>query len=159
MASKADFTPEEWNTIEFAPLNTALFIALASPSGPIGMVQEMFAAVSSVVDIEKDSAAGEILRAVAADIRARKEKPDMPRFTSLEEGRAHVSAQVQEAIALLDARAADEAPAVKQWLYTVAQKAASAAREGGFLGIGGAAVSDEEQAALAQLAGWLGVAP
>jgi hypothetical protein len=159
MASKADFTPEEWNTIEFAPLNTALVIALASPSGPIGMVQEMFAAVSSVVDIEKDSAAGELLRAVAADIKARREKPDMPRFTSLEEGRAHVSGQVQRAVALLDAKAPDEAPAVKRWLYNVAQKAAGAAREGGFLGIGGTAVSEEEQAALAELAATLGVAP
>jgi hypothetical protein len=159
MASKADFTPEEWNKIEFAPLNTALFIALASPSGPIGMVQEMFAAVSSVVDIEKDSAAGEILNSIAADIKARKEKPDLPRFSSLEEGRAHVSGAVRDAVALLDAKAPDEAPAVKRWLYGVAEKAASAAREGGFLGIGGTAVSDQEQAALAELAGWLGVTP
>jgi hypothetical protein len=159
MASKADFTPEEWNKIEFAPLNTALFIALASPSGPIGMVQEMFAAVSSVVDIEQDSAAGELLRAVAADIKARKEKPDMPRFTSLEEGRAHVSGAVRDAVALLDAKAPDEASAVKRWLYGVAEKAASAAREGGFFGIGGTAVSEQEQAALVELAGWLGVTP
>jgi hypothetical protein len=159
MASKADFTPEEWRQIEFAPLNTALFIALASPSGPIGMVKEMYAAVSSIVSIEKEGGAGEILRAVAADIRARKEQPDLPRFSSLEEGRAHVSGAVREAIALLDTKAPDEAPAVKRWLYTVAQKAASAAREGGFLGIGGADVSPEEQAALAELAGWLGVTP
>jgi hypothetical protein len=159
MASKADFTPEEWSKIEFAPLNTALVIALASPSGPIGMVQELFAAVSSVVDVEKDSAASQILKDVAADIKARNEKPEMPRFSSVEEGRAHVAGQLREAIALLDAKADADAPAIKQWLYGVAQKSAQAAKEGGFLGIGGTAVSPEESAALAELATMLGVTP
>jgi hypothetical protein len=159
MASKADFTPEEWSKLEFAPVNTALVVALASPSGPIGMVQEMFAAVSSVVDIDKDATAGELLRGIAADIKGRKNKPELPRFTSLDEGRAYVSGAVKEAIALLDAKAPDEAASVKQWLYGVAQKAANAAREGGFIGIGGTAVSPEEQAALTELAGWLGVTP
>lgn len=159
MASKADFTPEEWSKVLFAPLNTSLMVALASPSGPIGMIQELYAAVSSVVEVEKDASAGEILRAVAADIKARQEKPELPRFSSVEEGKAHVAGLVREAVALLDAKAPDEALAFKQWLYTVAQKAAGAAREGGFFGFGGTVVSEQEQAALSELAGLLGVAP
>lgn len=157
MASKADFTPEEWSKVLFAPLNTALFIALASPSGPVGMVQEMFAAVSSIVDVEKDAGASQILKDIAADTKARQEKPELPKFNSVEEGRAVITGQVKDAIALIDAKAGADAPAIKQWLYAVAQKAAGAAREGGFMGFGGTQVTPEETAALGELAGMLGV--
>jgi hypothetical protein len=157
MASKADFTPEEWSNVLFAPLNTALFIALASPSGPVGMVQEMFAAVSSIVDVEKDAGASQILKDIAADTKARQEKPELPKFSSVEEGRATITGQVRDAIALIDAKAGADAPAIKQWLYAVAQKAARAAKEGGFMGIGGTQVTPEETAALGELAGMLGV--
>jgi len=158
MAAKADFTPEEWTKIQFAPLNTALVVALASPNGPIGMVKEMFAAVSSVVELEQNPSASQILKEVAADIKARKDQLELPKFSSVEEGKTHVTAQVRDAVALLDAKAGDEAPAIKQWLYGVAEKAAKAAKEGGFLGFGGTTVSPEETAALAELAGILGVA-
>ncbi len=158
MAAKADFTPEEWTKIQFAPLNTALVVALASPNGPIGMVKEMFAAVSSVVELEQNPSASQILKEVAADIKARKDQLELPKFSSVEEGKTHVTAQVREAVALLDAKASDEAPAIKQWLYSVAEKAANAAKEGGFLGFGGTTVSPEETVALSELAGILGVA-
>lgn len=39
----------------------------------------------------------------------------------------------------------------KTWLMNAAQKVAEAAREGGFLGFGGALLSDLEQAALEEL--------
>jgi len=158
MAAKADFTPEEWTKIQFAPLNAALVVTLASPSGPIGMVKEMFAAVSSVVELEQNPSASQILKQVAADIKARKDQLELPKFSSVDEGKTHVTAQVREAVALLDAKAGDEAPAIKQWLYSVAEQAAHAAKEGGFLGFGGTTVSPEETSALAELAGILGVA-
>jgi hypothetical protein len=51
----------------------------------------------------------------------------------------------------------DDIEAYGQWVFTAAQKAAEAAREGGFCGIGGTAVSDAEKAALATLKTVLGV--
>jgi hypothetical protein len=53
---------------------------------------------------------------------------------------------------------APEAEGYKRWLLTVAQRVAEAAKEGGFLGIGGVRVSEAEQATLAEIAGALGVA-
>jgi hypothetical protein len=158
MASKADFTPEEWSKILFAPVNTALAIALASPSGPIGMVQEMYAAVASVVDTEKDPGASQILKDMLADMKAKSEKPQPPKFDNLEEGRAKVLAEVQEAVALIDAKGGADAAGIKTWLYGVAERAAKAAKEGGFMGFGGTEVSPEETAMLGQLAGMFGVA-
>ena len=52
---------------------------------------------------------------------------------------------------ILDAKAPEDAAAFKTWLQQVAQKAAEAGTEGGFLGFGGVAVSDSEKATLAEI--------
>jgi hypothetical protein len=50
-----------------------------------------------------------------------------------------------------------EADEFKQWLMTIANRTAEAAKEGGFLGIGGTQVSEKEKTELAALASALGV--
>jgi hypothetical protein len=51
----------------------------------------------------------------------------------------------------------DEAQAFKQWLVSVSQKVAEAAKEGGFLGFGGTRVSEQETSALRDLTAALSV--
>ena len=56
------------------------------------------------------------------------------------------------AVALIvDTKAPEDADAFKAWLQGIAQKAAEAATEGGFMGFGGVAVSDREKATLAEI--------
>jgi hypothetical protein len=50
-----------------------------------------------------------------------------------------------------------EASEFKQWLMTIATRTSEAAKEGGFLGIGGTKVSEKEKTELAALASALGV--
>ena len=57
---------------------------------------------------------------------------------------------------LLEAKAPNDAPAFKSWLREIAQKTAEAANEGGFLEVGGVAVSDAERATLAEISAALG---
>ena len=57
--------------------------------------------------------------------------------------------------ALVDSKAPGDAAAFKGWLRQISQHVAEAATEGGFLGIGGVAVSDAEKAALAEISGAL----
>ena len=52
---------------------------------------------------------------------------------------------------ILDTKAPADAASFKLWLQGVAQKAAEAGTEGGFLGFGGVAVSDAEKATLAEI--------
>ena len=59
----------------------------------------------------------------------------------------------------LDRKAPGNAQGFKRWLLATARHAAEAAKEGGVLGIGGVSVSDAEQAALAEVAGALGITP
>ena len=64
--------------------------------------------------------------------------------------------ELRAVVALLDTKAPEDAPAFKAWLQDLAQKAAEAGTEGGFLGFGGVAVSDAEKATLAEIARALG---
>jgi hypothetical protein len=50
----------------------------------------------------------------------------------------------------------EEAQGFKQWLVTVAQRVAEAAKEGGFLGFGGTQVSEQETATIKELSTALG---
>jgi hypothetical protein len=52
---------------------------------------------------------------------------------------------------VLDAKAPADATAFKTWLRQISQHIAEAAKEGGFLGIGGVAVSEAEKATLAEI--------
>jgi hypothetical protein len=52
---------------------------------------------------------------------------------------------------ILSAKAPGDAAAFKNWLGQISQSVAEASTEGGFLGIGGVAVSDAEKATLAEI--------
>jgi hypothetical protein len=58
---------------------------------------------------------------------------------------------LKQAAAVVDAKAPSDAAAFKGWLRQISQHVAEAAKEGGFLGIGGVAVSDAEKATLAEI--------
>jgi len=80
----------------------------------------------------------------------------MPRGDRTQMKNALVDA-IKTAVATVAARSQSEAEAYKTWLLSVASKVSQAAKEGGFFGIGGTAVSSDEQAALKQLADVLGM--
>lgn len=157
MASKADFTAEEWKTIGLAPIVTSMYISMADPSGPIGLMKEMFAAVSGIVEGAKDAASLQIVKDLATDLQAKEIKPDLPKFSSKEEAMAFAKETANQAVALIEARSPGEGSAFKQFLYDTAKKSAEAGKEGGFLGFGGTAVSEAESQALRELAAALGL--
>ena len=64
---------------------------------------------------------------------------------------------LRQVSALVDSKAPGDAAAFKGWLRQISQHVAEAATEGGFLGIGGVAVSETEKATLAEISSALGV--
>jgi hypothetical protein len=67
--------------------------------------------------------------------------------------------RVKSAVTLVAAKASPaEAEAYKQMLLGVAQQAADASKEGGFLGFGGVRVSDKEKAFIAEVKAAAGLA-
>lgn len=111
MASRTDFTPEEWQTIGLAPVVTAMYVSMADPGGPIGLMKEMFAAVSGIIEGARDAASLQIVKDLAADLQARNIKPDLPKFSSKEEARTFALHTLDQAVALVESRSPEEGQA------------------------------------------------
>lgn len=157
MARKADFTSEEWNRILGMPQVASLYVALASPSNPLGLAQELIASTRAIVETLKTSSGNELLDAVSADIREKVEKrerlePPLKPSNDLNQMRAECLQACREVAALLSQKAPADAQAYKQWVYQAALNSANAAKEGGVFGIGGERVSEAETAALREIA-------
>lgn len=164
MATKADFTPEEWQLLCKAPLLAGLVVVVASPSGPIGVIQEMFALAKLIAETRARPGSSGLIDAVIAEISTRegmqKTRPGEIKGLSPEQARLRVLDECRQVGALLDGKAgAADAASFKDWLGAVARRVAEASKEGGFLGFGGTLVSDQEQAALKDLAAALGSPP
>ncbi len=157
MARQSDFTPEEWKGLATGPMAAGMYVTLSQLSGPVGLVEESYAIAKEV--LRAAHGPNELVREVAETARAsgRHTLPAMP--GDRQKARALLLDTVRSATAVVAGKAPADAPAYRQWLYDVAQKTAAAAKEGGFLGIGGTAVTEAEKAALAELASVLGVTP
>lgn len=160
MTNKSAFSSEEWQDLTQAPLAASLYIVLAAPS-LFGSFGETFAATRQLVEGAQQSTGNELLDAILGEFKelgtARAAQPDLEGHDPAAI-KAQLSGLLQNAVGLLDRKATPaEASAVKKWLYEIAEKTASASKEGGFLGIGGERVSGEETAALQELAATFGV--
>ena len=141
MTTKADFTEEEWTTLVRAPTVAGLAITFADPGGPIEVVKETSAVLKFVVGSSgegRDDLVGEIAGSVRELAEQRKNpvgdfKPRGAKATP------------------------EEAEAFRAWILECAQRAADAAKEGGFLGFHAERVSQGEKDMLDQLASTLGV--
>jgi len=87
-------------------------------------------------------------------------QPSEMRGMSPESIKSHALEACRQVAALLDRKAPPvEAEGFKRWLLGVSTRVADAAKEGGFLGFGGTRVSEQETAALKEIAAALGVTP
>ena len=156
MTTKADFTEEEWTRLGRAPLVAGMAISLADPGGPIEAIKESSAALSTVLEAAKGGNHGELVQAVAADVaeKARQRKSPMGGFKP--KGRdagEEILDELRAVNALLVEKATpEEADQFREWLKTAAQRTATAAKEGGFLGFRAELVSEREQQMLDRLA-------
>ena len=158
MAKQDAFTSEEWTLLRLVPSFVASGVVAADPSGLFSSVKESFAGAKGVAQAIETHGGLELFSALAAD----RSLPGMPdpkallgegsREQQMQNLKNAVLERVKSAVALLGAKASpDEATAYKQMLVDVAQQAADASKEGGFLGFGGVRVSDKEKAFIAEV--------
>ena len=156
MSKQTDYTPEEWKTITAAPIMAGLLVTISDLSGPIGTAKEAFAVIKGVTD-SAASTSNELIRTVADGIKqgGKPDLPDLPGDRTL--ARTALLDGCKRALALVVQKSPAEADEYGKWLASLAQKTAEASKEGGFLGIGGTQVSDEENAAVKELSSALGL--
>jgi hypothetical protein len=157
VSTKADYTKEEWELLLKSPLMAAMAVVAASPSGPIGALKEMFAVGKGLLE-GAEGTTNPLIGALVADIKAGT-RPAMPaeRPQDVAQVKSEALGACREVATLLGRKAPGEAEGFKRWLLGSAQRAAEAAKEGGFLGMGGVQVSEAEKTALAEVAQALGV--
>ncbi len=152
MATKDTFTAEEWTLLRIAPSLVGAGVSASDPSGIFGALKEAAAGTSEMIEALRQGSKLELFGAMLAD----KSFPGMPDMRAMvgegnrEQQMANLKAavleRVREAVKLVEGKATpEEARAYKQMVMTVAEKAANAAKEGGFLGFGGVRVSSAEQ--------------
>lgn len=159
MADKTSFTPEEWVQLLEAPMLAGMAVSAAEPSGLFGMLKESFATGKLLVQAKSDAGANALVRAVAADYQTaegRKAASEGLKAKLAGGGPSEIKGRALETLrqvaALVTAKAPADAPAFKAWLEHIAENAAEASSEGGFLGFGGVQVSEAEKATLTEIA-------
>jgi hypothetical protein len=156
MTSKADFTDEEWTRLKRAPFVAGMAISLADPGGPIEALKETAAALKTVLGAAEEGGRGELVdaiaREVAEDARARKSPLAGFKLGKGANAGVEIVAELDEVNRLISQKATpQDATAMREWLLDAAREAATAAKEGGFLGFHAERVSEGEQRMLDRL--------
>jgi len=159
MGIKDDFSEDEWFLLSSTPAMIGAAMSGAAPSGVIGTLKEMTASMRASVQGLSDYPDSELIAALLekaanwdeakdkmSDYREKaKSRLSSAEITSRDELQAHVLGECAAAAKLVDAKcSADEAKHYKEWSVKIANKVATAAKEGGILGFGGERLSAEE---------------
>lgn len=163
MTKKTDFSSAEWEVLRDAPNFVVLAMAIAGASGFFGSIAEALAPSGAIRDALQGS--NQLLRELC-------EKEEMMASVESIKSQAKASgdfAHIQAALrkeAIDKARAAvdllrqkgstEDIEAYSNFLITLGDKVANAAKEGAFLGFGGERVSEHERTLLAELADAVG---
>ena len=158
MLDKSKFTPNEWKILLESVMMASIAITAAEPHGLWGLLQESFAGGTELAKAKMNPSADELIKAVVADFgtaegRSIARDGLKEKFTGSKppEIKAKCIDTLRQVAEVVDTKAPGDAIAFKTWLRQISQHVAEAAKEGGFLGIGGVAVSDAEKATLAEV--------
>ena len=156
----ANFSADDLKTLRLAPMLIGMYVAMSSPSGLIGMAKEAGATTKALIDAGKAAPAGSLIGSLfAAGPQKGDQESMMGALTSSktpDELKANLLSTFKGAVGILN-KGGGDASSYTNLLMSIATKVAEAAKEGGFLGVGGTLVSDDEKKALSEIAGALGV--
>jgi hypothetical protein len=165
MADKSNFSPDEWKVLLESMTMAGIAVTAAEPSGLWGLLQESLAAGSTIAQAKMDPKSNPLIKSLVVEFdtaEGRKAARDDLKAKLAGSKPAEVKSKcietLRQAAALVDAKAPEDAAAFKGWLRQISQHVAEAAKEGGFLGIGGVRVSEAEKATLAEISSALKLA-
>ena len=165
MTDKSNFTPDEWKLLLESVMAAGIAITAADPSGLWGLLKESFASGTELAKAKMDPGTNALIKAVVADFgttegrsTARDGLKDKFKGSKPAEIKDKCIEILRQTAVIIDTKAPGDAAAFKGWLQQISQHVAEAAKEGGFLGIGGVSVSDAEKATLTEISSALKLA-
>lgn len=160
MATKEDFTEDEWTRMRRAPMVASLAISVADPGGLIEMTKETGATLRAITVVARGEGRSELVKEIAQAYAPGEGSPRnvLGDFKpSGPDGAQQILDELKGVIFLAKSNATEEEAAdLRAWLLEIAQGAAEAAKEGGFLGFRAELVSAGEQEMLDKLRASIG---
>jgi hypothetical protein len=145
MTAKADFSADEWKMVLEGPPSAGLLV-IASDRG--GSIKETFSMAKAYTEAREKHGASQLLD----DITSARPEMDRERRGSVEELKQACLQSLREAIELRNAKAEPgEVEEYREFVLALAEKVANTRKEG-FMGLSGDRVSDEERAAIGEIA-------
>lgn len=160
MSTMADYTQEEIEKMMVAPMLVSMYVMGASVSGPIGLVKEMMAGVETAVQVGKAAEPGSLFNSLFSEENMKAQQDKMQQGTkestqgaqNMDQAQAKMLDDLKAAVGIVAAKGSPEELATyKQLIVQAAENVASAAKEGGFMGIGGVVVNDAEKQAIGEI--------
>ncbi len=160
MSAITDYSQPEMDKILAAPMVVSMYVMGSSLSGPIGLVKEMMAGVDTAMKAGKNAAPGSLFSALWSEQNLRAQQDKIQQETqestagaqNMDQAKAKMLDDVKGAVAIMSSKAApDELAAYKKLIMDVATNVADAAKEGGFMGIGGVQVNSAEKQAMSDI--------
>jgi Bacterial protein of unknown function (DUF937) len=148
-AIRRSFNDAEWEKIRMAPLAAVYLVATASPPGLVGELKELSAAAEGVSQAVKAASPTSL---IATAFSGGLNRAELELLTQDAPPRERILGSLRDGLALVAQKSPADAPVFRNIVLDAAQKAAEASKEGGFLGMGGTRVSNEEQQALNEIA-------
>jgi hypothetical protein len=164
MTDKSNFTPDEWKLLLQSVMAAGIAVTAAEPSGLWGLLKESFAGGTAMAKAKTDPGTNALIKAVVGDFTAAEGSAARDALKTTLKGSKPAEIKdkcieiLRQTAVTVDAKAPGDAAAFKGWLQQISQHVAEAAKEGGFLGIGGVAVSDAEKATLTEISSALKLA-
>ncbi len=156
MSLKTQVSAEDWKEIVQAPFVAGFAITAADPGGLIGAFQESAAMAKSLQ--AADGADNQLGNDIMEELKSPDGRGEIKNaIKSLTKGKTpdEISRAALTRLAQIMALVSKEAPShfddVASLVRQTAHAVAEAAKEGGFLGIGGVAVSEDEQSTLDEI--------
>jgi hypothetical protein len=123
MATKADLTEVEWQTLQWAVTDTMAYLSMADP-GFWEMFKEASGAAKYIAGI-KASSQSALVRELAADIKTKHDKAVTANPTDVS---GEVIGRVSEAVKIVSGKAPEDLDAFKGFIIGVAKATAEAAK-------------------------------
>lgn len=160
MSALTDYTQDEVEKMMAAPMVVSMYIMGSALSGPIGLVKEMMAGVETAMDAAKAAAPDSVLGALFSEDNMKMQQEKMQQETrestdgaqNMDQAKAKMLDELKQAVTILSTKGSPaEVDAYKKLMVSIAEHVANAAKEGGFMGIGGTLVNDAEKTAIADI--------
>lgn len=167
MSTREAFTDAEWTQIISAPPAVIAAVIGSSLSGPVAIMREVDAAVKTFERAAEERRNNPLMASLLLTLKGHfdafmgKGTADNTGgsidFMGLGMNPELALETIRSAADLLTARAGATGDEVRTWMLELAHAVANAAHEGGFMGMGGEQVNEQERAMIASITAALGL--